>query len=315
MMTRKQISPRKIAEVQKLTELLNRYRVIGLVSMEKINAKSIQEIRKELRGKALIRMSKKRLIKRALKQTNKPNLEKLGDLIRGSSALILTDMNPIKLAQFLKSKATRAPAKPGDIAPEDIVVPAGNTNLPPGPIISELQTVLKLPTMIKNSQIHVKEDTVTHKKGDVIDLKASLLLARLGIEPMEVVLDLYAAWEDGEIIPEEVLKMDENKLIEDVKTAYQQAFSIALNLELITEETIVPLIQKAVREANAIILEAGIITEDTLPAFIAKAYATAKYIEKMVLGDEEEIETAEEKKEEEKDDDEVMGAGISALFD
>jgi len=314
-MLKHKVSPKKVTEVQNLTNLINKYKVVGLVSMEKISAKVIQELRKSLRGQALIKMAKKNIIIRALKESKKPNIEKLGDYIKGISALIFTDMSPIKLAQLLKSKSTKAPAKAGDIAPEDIVIPAGNTNIAPGPILSELQTVLKLPTMIKGGQIHVKEDTVTHKKGDIIDLRASLLLARLGVKPIDVVLDLYVAWENGEIIPESVLKLDENKLISQVQTAYQQAFSIAMSLDILSLELIVPLIQKAVRQANTLVLETGIITSETLPIFISKAYTTAKYIETMILGEEkEEREITPEKKKEEKEDSEVLGEGISALF-
>jgi len=62
----KKISPKKLQELQFLKDNIQKYNVVGLVSMEKIDARSITKLRKALRGKVVMRMSKKRLIKRAL---------------------------------------------------------------------------------------------------------------------------------------------------------------------------------------------------------------------------------------------------------
>jgi len=322
MIKESKVSARKIKEVAFLKENIKKYNVIGLVSMEKIDARSIQKLRKALRGRVVMRMSKKRLMRRALEEAekefkNKKNISLLCNEIRGSSAMIFTDMNPLKLSKFLEDSATKGPAKAGDIAPEEIIVRAGNTQIAPGPIISELNAILKLPTMIKDGMIHIRNDTVTHKPGDPIDLKQAILLGRLGLEPMTIKLDFYSAWENGEIIPEEVLKLDEKKIIEDVKNAAARAFGLAMALSYLTDETIEPFILKAVREGNAMALELELITPDTIPIHLSRATAIASHINKMVLSDEEpsqdEDESKEEKKEE-KDDDEVMGSGIGALF-
>ena len=55
--------------------------------------------------------------------------------MEGQSALIFTDMNPFKLFKILEDSKTPAPAKPGAIAPADIVVPRGDTGSAPGPIL------------------------------------------------------------------------------------------------------------------------------------------------------------------------------------
>jgi len=316
-MRQRVVSEKKKREVELLKKYIEQYKVIGLVSMEKIGAKVITKLRQSLRGKVVIRMAKKRLMKRAIEESNKKNLIKLMDHFRGSSAMIFTDMNPIKLSQFLQDKAQSGPAKAGDIAPDDIVVPAGNTQIPPGPIISELNQILHLPTMIKDGMIHIRQDTVTHKKGSVIDLKAALLLGRLGIEPMQVVLDFYAAWENGEIIPEAVLKLDQKKIINDVQSAASHAFAIAMQLGIVDKETIEPLMTKATREANAIALELPIIFPDLIPTYFSKAVSTAKYMEQSILGTETE-ETQESgsedtKKDDDKKDEEEF-TGLGALF-
>lgn len=322
MLKKKKVPERKLKEVQLLKDYMDEYDVIGLVSMEKIGAKAVQELRKKLRGKVVMRMAKKRLMKRALKKCDKPNIEKLGDYIKGSTALLFTNMNPIKLSQFLEDNSAKAPAKPGDKTPIEITIKKGNTRIPPGPVISELNTHLDLPTMIKDGMIHIREDTVTHEPGDEINAKQAMLLNQLGIEPMTVVLDFYCAYEDGSILPEEVLKLDQEKIISNVQSGYATAFTLAMALNVISEETIEPMVLKAAQAANAVALDCEIITPDTIPMFLSKAASSAASINTMVYGGDEEKAVADEdakkdeaeEKEEEKDDDEVMGAGIGALF-
>ncbi|MHA1727637.1 MAG: 50S ribosomal protein L10 [Promethearchaeota archaeon] len=318
-----QISEKKIKEIALLKKYIKEYDIIGLVSMEKINAKAIQNLRKKLRGKVVMRMSKKRIMKRALKESeeefNKANLSNLIEEIQGISALIFTNMNPISFNKFLEDNSTKGAAKAGDIAPGEIEVTAGDTRIPPGPIISELNSVLHLPTMIKEGTIHIREDTITHEEGDEINLKQALLLGRLGIEPMTVILNFYAAWENGEIISEDILKLDEGKIISDIQSAVTNANSLAIALGIITEETIEPMFLKAIREANVLAIELGLLTPDMVPLYFSKAIQTASYINGLLFGEEDSTEKnppqeKEKKKKNDKKQKDDEPAGIGALF-
>jgi large subunit ribosomal protein L10 len=312
------ISPKKIQEVQFIKEHIEKYDVVGLVSMEKIDSRSITKLRKALRGKVVMRMSKKRLVKRALSESKKKNIEKLADEIEGSSALIFTNMNPLELSKFLDEKATKGPAKAGDIAPEDIIVPAGDTRIPPGPIISELSQILKLPTMIKDGTIHIREDAVTHETGDPIDMKQALLLKRLGIEPMTVKLDFYCAWENGVILPRAVLHLDEKKILNDFVAGAQHGLNVAMALKMVTPQTVVPLVQQATQHANSIALNIpGLFIPSMIPQYLAKAYRTANMLNNVAHGIEpvqepepkDEPPKKEEKKEKKEEEEEPTGLG------
>ena len=52
----------KKEEVKELKSIIDQYDVIGLVDLENIPAKQLQEMRRTLKGKAVIRMSKINLI-------------------------------------------------------------------------------------------------------------------------------------------------------------------------------------------------------------------------------------------------------------
>ena len=114
----------KKEEVNELKSLIDKYDVIGIVDLLNIPAKQLQEMRKSLHNKAVIRMSKKNLIDLALEDCNasKNNIVDLSEHMEGQVAVIATEMNPFKLYKILEDSKTSAPAKPGAIATDDIVM-------------------------------------------------------------------------------------------------------------------------------------------------------------------------------------------------
>src|SRR3989338_2862633 len=144
-------------------------------------------MRAELRGKVSIFMTKKTLMKIALGniKNDKKGIEVLEDYFIGMPALIFTKESPFRLARILRKSKTPAPAKAGQIAPADIIVPKGPTPFPPGPVISEFSSA-GLKVGVEGGKVAVKEDAVVARKGEKITGKVAEVLARLGIKPMEV---------------------------------------------------------------------------------------------------------------------------------
>ncbi|MHA1476153.1 MAG: 50S ribosomal protein L10 [Promethearchaeota archaeon] len=311
MVQRNKVSATKVEEVEKIKSLVKDFKVIGLAKLEKVPAKALHNLRDTLRGDVIIRMSKKKLIQKAFKESKKKNLLELADNIFGITAMLFTNMNPIKLAMFLESKAVKGPAKPGDIAPGDIVVKAGDTKIAPGPIISELSQNLRLQTLIKNGTIHIRNDKVTHTAGQLIDAKQAQLLGRLGLEPMTIKLDFYSAWEDGEIIPTEVLHLDVNQILDNVRLAASEALNLSLELGMITSDTIKPLMAKAIRSSVALALSLPIFIPEMVDQYMAKTTREASAINRAVFEGEEQPESEKESEPEKKEEE---PAGLGSLF-
>ena len=315
MATEPHISQTKIEEVSRIEKLVNEFSIVGLAQLDKVPAKALHGLRDSLRGDVVITMSKKKLITRAFANSGKKNLPELANHIQGITALLFTNMNPIKLAQFLESKAVKGPAKPGDIAPVDITVKAGDTKIAPGPIISELNQNLKTPTLIKNGTVHIRTDTVTHHVGDYIDAKQAQLLGRLGLEPMTIKLDFYSAWEAGEIIPTEVLHLNVDEILGNVALAASEALNIALAIGMMTKETVGPMVQNGARAALAVGLALpDMFIPELVDAYVAKAQREANTLQNTAFGEEESAEedVAEEEVKEEPKDEEP--AGLGSLF-
>ena len=244
----------KLDEVNHLIDLFKTYSNIAVIEVARLNDRQIQEIRKILRGKAIIRMSKKSLQQRAVeefqKESKKPNLEELVERIPGQAALCFTDLDVFELKKIFLQSEWMVPAKPDEITPVDIWVPAGDTGLPTGQVISELNMTLRLPTRIQNDTIWVREDTQTHKAGDFVDVKQAAVLKKLGITPIESLIKIHYAWANGEIISEDILYMDMTKFNQDFTRAYREALAILFEMPFFSEDMLDDYIRKATSEAN-----------------------------------------------------------------
>ncbi|MEM2131176.1 MAG: 50S ribosomal protein L10 [Candidatus Woesearchaeota archaeon] len=271
-MAKAHVSEDKKKVVSELVELINKYPIIGIVNMTNLPAKQVQGMRAKLRGKNILRMTKKTLMKHAFEQSNKKELVKFNDYMEDTMpALIFSEENPFKLYADLQKTKTKAAAKAGQKAPKDIVVQAGPTPFSPGPIIGQLGK-LGLKTGIEGGKIVIKQDSVVAKKGDTINSELAGVLARLGIEPMEIGLDLIAVYEKGTFFKADVLHIDEKEYANKIITAYNETFNLAIYSAYPTKETIERLLGKANNDAKALAVSQGILTSETALDVIKKAH-------------------------------------------
>ncbi|MFW6230519.1 MAG: 50S ribosomal protein L10 [Nanoarchaeota archaeon] len=276
-MAKAHVSQAKKEVVKKFKELIKKYPIVGSVNMEGLPTPQLQSMRAQLRDKVDIFMGKKRLMKIALNEVakEKEGLDKLIDHLKGMPALIFTSENPFTLFKTLQKNKSSAPAKAGQEAPKDVVVPAGPTGFAPGPIISELGGV-GIKAGIENGKVIVKEDSKVISAGETFSGKLASLLTRLGIEPMEIGLDLVATYEDGEIFTKDILAVDEQEYIDTVERFAAQAFNLAMFVEHPTAQTIGPLITKASQNARNLAINAPVFEADVMAEIVQKAQRQAQ---------------------------------------
>jgi large subunit ribosomal protein L10 len=257
-----------------LIELLNKYSVIAVADLQKVRSSQIQEIRKKLRGKAELIVAKNTILRKAAEKAagQKEKVNQFADSLTGSKVLIFTQMNPYELIIFLNKNKVRVPAKGGDIATGDIMIPGGNTGLQPGPVISEFNEA-KVQTRIEGGSIFVAKDTIVVTKGDVIPVKTASLLSKLGMKPMEAGLSLSYAYDNGLVLGPNDLAFDLDKMRADITSAARMAFGVAVEANIMLPETAPMIISKAYRQAVAVSVEASFFTKETTNLIIQKAYA------------------------------------------
>jgi large subunit ribosomal protein L10 len=272
-MPSKQVLQQKTKEVDEITNLIKGYRIIGIASLQKVRAAQMQEFKKNLADKVFMRVLKNNLVKLAIENCKeRPDLQKLEEHLVGSNVFMFTDLNPFKLALILERGKVKTTAKSGDTAAFDVVVPAGNTGQPPGPIISQLNAV-GLPTRIESGSVWINKDTLVVKKGEAINERLASILSKLGIKPVETGLALTIVFDDGLIVTREQLKLDLDGTKHDVENAYAESFALSLSISYPTKENMVVLLQIAHKEAYALSLGAAIPTKETIEDLLRKANA------------------------------------------
>ena len=125
---------------QELQELPKKYNVVALSKMNKVRATQLMTLRKKFHDQINIKIIKNKVAQRAFEKVSKiPGIEDLSKELEGQCALMFTDLSPFKLNLIFSENKVFLPAKGGDIAPKDITIPAGNTGIPPGPVLSEFK--------------------------------------------------------------------------------------------------------------------------------------------------------------------------------
>jgi large subunit ribosomal protein L10 len=265
-------------EVAEIRRLANKYKLIGLVNMYGIPARQVQDIRRNLRGQAELRMTRNTLITNALRE------EVSSDILQymsGHSALIFTNDNPFKLYSTLEKTKTKMVARPGEKAPEDIIISKGPTSFKPGPIVAELQQA-GIPAAIESGKVTIRETKTVVKAGEEINKKLADALVKLDIKPMDIGLLLQAAFYEDSIYEPSVLAIDEEAFYNDLVVAATHAVNLSVNAVYPTKDTAELIITKAVRDARNLGVEAAVYSAELIDGIIGKAQREASALSVVV---------------------------------
>ena len=261
----------KQEEVDSIVEMIETYESVGVVNIAGIPSRQLQDMRRDLHGTAELRVSRNTLLKRALDEVD-DGLEDLNGFVTGQVGLIGTNDNPFSLFQELEASKTPAPISAGEVAPNEIVIPEGDTGVDPGPFVGELQTIGASARIMEGS-IKVTEDSHVLDAGEEVSDDLANVLSEMGIEPKEVGLDLRAVYADGVLFEPDELAIDIDDYRADVQAAASAARNLSVNAAYPTTQTAGTLLAKAAGEAKALGLAAAIENEELVPDLIARADA------------------------------------------
>ncbi|WP_135826712.1 50S ribosomal protein L10 [Halorussus ruber] len=259
----------KQEEVDEIADLIEGYSSVGIVNVTGIPSRQLQTMRRNLHGSAELRISRNTLLVRALEQVDE-GVEDLVQYVSGEVGLIGTNDNPFGLYKQLEASKSPAPIGAGEVAPNDIVIPEGDTGVDPGPFVGELQSIGAAARIMEGS-IHVTEDSVIAEEGEEVSEDAANVLAELGIEPKEVGLDLRGVYSDGVLFEADELAIDVEDYRADIEAAAARARNLSVNAVYPTAQTTPTLIQKAEGEAKSLGLQAEVESPDVVPDLVSKA--------------------------------------------
>jgi large subunit ribosomal protein L10 len=263
--------------VGRITKLSKDYPVLAVTKLSKVRSAQLMAVRKVLRGQAEIVVVKNKLAILGLKKSGIKNADEVLKQLEGQNALIFSKLDPFKLFLMLEKNRVNLAARAGDVAPTDIVIPAGNTGQQAGPVLSEFREAGVM-TKIEAGSIQVVKDSVVAKAGTQISPKLASLLSRLGIKPIRAGIAIALALENGLVYAAEAVAIDLDKYRESLVQGYSSAKALAVEIGYVTKETAPEIIAKAYREALAVAVEAGEITPESAPLILAKAEAEANAV-------------------------------------
>ena len=276
-----QVSEQKAAVVEKTVDLLKKYDVIAAADLFKVQSGMLMDLRKSLRGQLEVKTVKNTLMRISMEKAEKPATKEFIKAVEGQNVFLFTNGNPFKLAMNLEKSKVESFAKAGDKALKQLTIPAGNTGISPGPMISKFGG-LGVKTRIESGNIWVVGDTVVAERGDEITADMADLLQRLGIKAAQSGLSLKAVYERGMIIPGNALVLDVPSYRKQLMEAAGGAFQVALKGEYVTSTTVPTLIAMALNSAKRVAVEAGYVTPNTAAEIITKVNAQAKSLQQKV---------------------------------
>lgn len=275
MQVAKTYSKKKVQMYNNLIELTKQYKVIALVKMEKVRATQLMQVRKNFRDQLKIMMTKNNVAKKALQTVDIKGMDKVMEALDGQRAFMFTNMDPFKLFLALDKSKIYLPAKGGDVATDEIVIPAGNTGIPPGPVLSEFKEA-KVATKIDAGSIAVSEDTVVATPGDVISHKLAALLSKLNVKPIQAGMSIYLALQDGVFYSNEDLRIDIDEARQELLASFNSALALAVDASYVAKESIEHLLRKALSNARSLSINAGYVTPDTVKDTLVSANVKAQ---------------------------------------
>src|SRR3989344_2005581 len=91
---------------------------------------------------------------------------------------------------------------------------------------------------VEQGKIAIKKDKVLAKEGEEISAKAAELLAKIGVEPISICLNVLVFYDKGTLYKKDVLDVDEAEYIRRLVLAYREALSLSVSIEYPTKDNV-----------------------------------------------------------------------------
>lgn len=276
-------SDKKTRMYQQLTALPREYRVMALIKLDKVRGPQVLSLRKTLKDKVLFVNIKDKVAKKAFEDLDMPGIGSMAKELVGQCMFMFTNMSPFKLNLLLAKNRIMMAARGGDIASIDVIVPAVNTGIAPGPMLTEFKEA-GIPTKIDQGTIWIAKETTPVLKGGIVNDKVASILGKLDIKPIEAGISVYAALEDGLNYTEEELVIDLEEYRNMFAAAHTEAVALSIEAAYVTPENTPQILARAHQHAHSLSVESGFVMPETVEPIIQKANAQAQALADLASG-------------------------------
>lgn len=169
--------------------------------------------------------------------------------------MIFSDAPIFELKTKIEANKVPTEARVGVVSPIDFTVPAGSTGLDPSQI--NFFHALNISTKINKGQIEITKDFKVCTKGKKVKASEAALLKKLNMKPFEYGMKIIGVYDDGAILPEEVVNIDPSSLIGKFQNGIRNLAGLSLSAGYPIEATVPIMITNSFRNIAALSIESG----------------------------------------------------------
>lgn len=230
-MASKKSKDRKYELAEDLEKLFSEYTKLFMVTVDNVGSNQLHEIRKNLRGSAIIYCGKNtqmRRVLRKLEEEGRPELECIRQKLKLNVALVFTNGSLADLKTLIEENKMPAAARAGALSQVDVVIEKGVTSLEPSQT-SFLQA-LNIGTKITKGQIEIINDVHLLTAGVKVDQSQAALLQKLNLLPFAYGLVVVACYDDGSLFEPGVLSISPAQILGAFSSGCRNVAAISIML-------------------------------------------------------------------------------------
>jgi len=253
-----------------------------IVNVDHVASKQMQDIRMELRGRAVVLMGKNTMIRKALSIGHEKHpdagMDKLRAAIYGNIGFIFaTNCTLDDIRTTLGKHVRDSAAKAFQTSLVNLSLPSGPTGMDPSQ--TSFFQALNIGTKIVKGQIELVSDFPILKKGERVSPSAAVLLNKLSIRPFQYGMNVAMIFQDGTVFPAAVLDISEAVLIQKFLSGIANMAAFSRELGIPTEAGLPHAIGNAFRNIAALVADIDFTFKEVeeVKKFLAdpSAYAAA----------------------------------------
>lgn len=291
----------------KIKQFLAEYPKILIVNCDNVGSNQLQQIRHALRSSCEILFGKNTLMRRAILQTENSDYAELLPHIKGNVGLIFTHGDLAGIRDMLLNFKVAAPARVGAIAPDEVVIPKGPTQLDAQK--TSFFQALNIQTKITKGAIEIVNDVKLLQKDERVGPSEAALLNMLDISPFSYGLVPTQVYENGSTYSPTVMDITDDDVIAKFMDGVGNVAAVSLACGFANSTSVPHMVANGYKNVLAVALATDISfpLAEKAKAFLADPsafmVAAAPAAGGGDAGGEEKKEEPEPEEEEESDDD------------
>ena len=303
---------------EKTKEFLKKFKNIIVSDVKDISTDKIQKIRHEivslketetLCGKTtVIQKAIDNLIETEELPAHLPKdqLKQLSDSMPGIHLLLIfTNKDLADISAITNKYIIEKQAKPGQLSPVEIIIPAGPTGMDSSQI--DYFQALKIPTKVMRNQLEITTATKILTVGQKITLSEINLMKKFNIKPYKHQMKIKKVMLNGKLYGEEILKVTDDYMKAKLEQGIKNVLGLSLGAHIPTEASAPHVVANAFRNICALSLGTNVLFDATKNLKDAPKEEPKKK-------EKEAPKKKEEPKKEEKPPEEEEDIGIGDLF-